>query len=198
VKKKVTLIVLALGLLMLFAAVAPVFAYNPKPSFSFTTGMVSFVNPSVGQSITKDNILIEIGGGTSDYLYSSLLGYYEGNSWNSYYLSLSTYTGGGVITTVTSISVEHEVWRACGLGLGTYDGPTFTYSGPTITPPSPTPPLVHGETITTGEVFYGLLVTGSGIVHYTSGPLAGETCVTASTGIGLGPWGVYSETVYVH
>jgi len=198
VKKKATLIVLALGLLMMFAAVAPVLAYNPKPCFSFTMGEVDVAN-GVGQVITKDNTaMIGIGDGSNCYRYSSLLGYWEGSLKNWFYLSLPSYTGGGVITWITSISVDQAVWSANGLGLWTYDGPTFTYSGPTITPPLPAPPLVSGEKITTGEVFYGLLVTATGIIHFTSGPLAGETCVTTSAGVGYGVWGVYSATVYVH
>ena len=197
-KKKVTLIVLALGLLMLFAAAAPVLACPPK-CFSFTGGSVAVPNPSVpGKIILTKNGEIGLGTGAVDYTYASIFGYGMANEKDWFYFNTDPSSpaylhGFGVGIIISSISREEDIYKFNGLSLWTYTGPAFTYSGPTCDA------AVHGAAITTGEVFYSVLATGTGTVHYTSGPLAGENAVDTWAGVSfIDGSGIYGATIYVH
>ncbi|HUK84431.1 MAG TPA: hypothetical protein VLU95_01070 [Candidatus Acidoferrum sp.] len=197
-KKKVTLIILALGFAMLFAALAPALACPPK-CFSFTAGSVAVSNPSVpGKIIPTNNGVIGVGTGIIDYGYSSILGYGVANEKDWYYYntdpsSPAFLTGPGVSTSISSIDKEQNIYTFNGLGLWTYTGPTFTYNGPTCDA------AVHGAVITTGEAFFSVLVTGTGTIQYTSGPWASETAVDTWAGVSfIDGSGIYSATAYVH
>ena len=187
----------ALALVMLFAA-APVFACPPK-CFSFTAGSVVVPNPSVpGKIIPTKNGEIGLGTGAVDYTYASIFGYGVANEKDWFYLNTNPsspayLTGSGVATIISSISKALDIYTFDGLSPWTYTGPTFTYSGPTCDA------AVHGAAITTGEVFYSVLATGTGTVHYTSGPLAGENAVDTWAGVSfIDGSGIYSGTFYVH
>lgn len=179
--KKALLIVLALGLLMLFAAVAPVLAYDPKPHFSFTQGQWAVANPSVPGTITiKNNVETMIGSESTDYRYSSVFGYSVSDEILNNKINVVTLTGFGfgraTCTAKGSTRMEFYAWTLNGLGPYTYEGPTFK---------------VGTTTYYTGESFYGVLTKGCGTFVFTSGPYAGETGVltfagcypTAGTGI---------------
>jgi len=191
VKKKVTLIVLALGLLMMFAAVAPVFAYDPKPHFSFTQGQWAVANPSVPGTITiKNNVETIIGSESTDYRYSSMFGYLVFNEILNNQINMATLTGFGFGTAksasaIGSTRVELYAWTLNGLGPYTYEGPTFKVGvGPT--------------SYYTGEPFYGVLTKGCGTFMFTSGPYAGETGVLTFAGCyPTAGWGISSWTYYV-
>jgi len=197
-KKKVTLIVLALGLAMLFAAVTPVFAC-PLKCFSFTAGQVAVSNPNVpGKIILTTNYEFAIGAGSINYQYTSAFGYEVASEKDWSYFntnpSSTAYLTGSLVGTVTSsVSKEEVMGTFNGLGLWTYTGPTFTYNGPSCDA------AVHGAVITTGEVFYSVLLTGTGTAHYTAGPLAGENAMETWEGVSfIDGSGIYSATVNVH
>ena len=175
-KKKVALIALALSLLMLFAAAAPVMAYYPKPCFSFTLGEVivpTYPPPTVIPTNSGEFVL---GYHSIDFGYS-ILGYQVFNEEDWFYQNLKTYTGYGVDIITSSSSEEHDAYTINGPSLWTYTGPTFTYEGPTYNE------WISGAGISTGEPFIGLLITGTGSIHFTSGPLAGETAVDTFAGV---------------
>ena len=191
-KKKVLLISLALCLLMLFAVAAPVMAYDPKPDPSLVVGIVSAPNLSIPPTVIPTlNGEIVLGLHITDYAYSTILGSATGNEEDWYQLNVGTSIGSGVDTIVTAISSEHDVYTFNGLGYWTYTGPTFTYKGPSCGA------AVNGAVITTGKVLHGLLVTGIGTIHFTSGPLAGVTTVDTWAGVGfLDNSGIYAATYY--
>lgn len=183
------------ALLILLAIAAPAFACPTKQSFSFKNGEVSVPNltvPSPTVIPTKTGEFI-LGSYATDYGYGSILGYQTFSEEDWLYINLSTLTGYGRDTITSSTSIEQDVYTINGLSSWTYTGPTYTYNGPTCDA------ATHGALITTGEVFYGLLTTGTGIVHYTSGPLAGETAVDTWAGVGFPDnSGIYGATNYVH
>jgi len=188
-KKKVKLIVLVLGLLMLFAAAAPVFAYDPKPHFSFTQGQWAVANPSVPGTITiKNNVETIIGSESTDYRYSSMFGYLQFNEILNYQINVVTLTGFGFGTATKASAmgsnrVELYTWTFNGLGPYTYEGPTFSV-GPT--------------TYYTGEQFYGVLTKGCGTFMFTSGTRAGETgWLTFAGCYPTAGWGISSWTYSV-
>jgi len=124
-KKKVTLIVLALGLAMLFAAVTPVFAC-PLKCFSFTAGQVAVSNPNVpGKIILTTNYEFAIGAGSINYQYTSAFGYEVASEKDWSYFntnpSSTAYLTGSLVGTVTSsVSKEEVMGTFNGLGLWTY------------------------------------------------------------------------------
>jgi len=194
VKKKVPLIALAMGLLMLFAAAAPVMAYDPKPGFSFNLGEVIVPNPialppTVIPTASGEFVL---GYHAIDYGYASILSYQVFNEEDWFYQNLKTYTGYGADVITSPSSEEHDVYTINGPSLWTYTGPNFTYKGPTYNE------WISGAKITTGEEFPGILITGTGSIHFTSGPLAGETAVDTFAGV-IFPdsSGIFVTTFYV-
>ena len=193
--KRIMILVLPLALLMLFAAAAPAFAYTPKPCLSFVFGEIVTPNPSAAPPtvIPTANGEFVLGLGGIDWGYSSVLGYQALNEVDYLYINTATATGWGAYTIVSSVSKEVGTITLNGLSSWTYTGPTFTYNGPTYGT------MTNGATITSGTVVFGVYWTGTGIIHYTSGPLAGETAVGTWAGITLPDnIGIGTETICVH
>lgn len=179
VNKKVLVMVLAFALLMLFSAVAPVFAAPPTRG-TFSQGIVQ-VADTPGESWVTGDILHRRSFTSVSYLYgapwgNSLSG--TGSTGTTFQLNTVTLTGGSVGKTFDTYAAGIVVGtinnKFVGAGPYTYMGPTFSFTLPGIS-----------GTVTNGATYVGLLFTGFGVKHGVSGDLKGLETMEKYTGVAI-------------
>jgi hypothetical protein len=174
--KKIAVAVLALALLMTFAA-APVFAAPPTRG-TFSQGIVQVgVTPS--KSFLTGDIEHERGGTSASYIYGSPWGNSlsgTGGTQTTLQLNMVTFTGGSTGKTFDTYTAGVTVGtinnKFTGIGPYTYMGPTFTFDLPG-----------KSGAVTNGETYFGILFTGFGVKHGVSGDLKGLETMERYTGV---------------
>ena len=183
---KLAVVVLALALLMTFAAV-PVFA---KPPFccastcktikrgTFNQGIVQ-VEVSPGKSWMTDDVLHVRGGISASYLYGAPWGNsLSGTGGKLIALELNTvtatgYSWGPVYDTYAAGRTVGIIYnKFTGFGPYTYMGPTFSFTLSGIS-----------GTVTHGDTYFGILFTGFGVKYGVSGALKGLKTMDTYTGV---------------
>jgi hypothetical protein len=169
VKKKVTLIVLALGFLMLFAAAAPAMASSPDTKGTYTAfticvpfrpGTTTWVVDHTVETIT--DLMSHV------YEFGGPWGPVTGVLTSSCVFDVSTFTGYAwgqfVMTVGTSTGQGFEVAKFTGPG-------SYTWYGPPV------------DGIAYKASFLGALYTGISVDHVTSGTLLGLEEMSTFTGV---------------
>jgi hypothetical protein len=179
VKRKILLRVLVFALLMLFPAIAPVFAAPPTKG-TYTQVIVDHAIDPGEQNFQTGDLLHVRGGIGECYLYGgpSSLGNPISSSYTSLFqLNLVSLTGTGighVTDTYAAGTVEGIInMKLTGGGSYVYMGPTFTFTLGGVT-----------ATVTTGDVFGGILYDIMAVKHGT-GDLAGFTLKGTAAGISI-------------
>jgi hypothetical protein len=176
--RKVLSMVLAFALLMLFPAVAPVFAAPPtRGTFNQVVVQVGVTPPD--KAFVTDHINHESGSYSASYIYGAPWGNSiegTGGTQITSMLNLETFTGMALIktdstyaagTTTGTVNVKFN-----GFGMYTYTGDTFTFDLPGLS-----------GTITNGESHIGILLTGLAVKHGVSGDLKGLEATERGAGV---------------
>jgi hypothetical protein len=176
VNRKIILAILALTLLIMFAA-APVFAAPPTRG-TFSQGIVQ-VGVTSGKSFVTDDINHERGGTSASYIYGSPWGNSlpgTGGTGTTFQLNMVTFTGGSTGKTYDiftgGVTVGTINNKFTGIGPYTYNGPSFTFDLAGIS----------GE-VTNGATYFGITFTGFGAKHGVSGDLKGLETMETYTGV---------------
>jgi hypothetical protein len=163
---------LVLAMLIILSAVAP--AVTAKPKLGYTSGSVG-VPASTGREWTSDDgIMHARDAKVNHYYYGAPWGYGTGESIGVWNLNVNDWTGNGIshaVDTYAGGTIEGITnYQYIGFGDFIYAGPTFTYDGVTVSP---------------GDKFRGLLLSGIGVKHGTSGALEGLQIRSTFTAVSI-------------
>ena len=173
---KFAFVFLALALLMM-SAIVPVLAAQPTRG-TFSQGIVQ-VTDTPGKSFMTEDIRHERGGTSASYLYGAPWGNSlpdTGGTQTTLQLNMVTFTGGSTGKTFDTYTAGVTVGtinnKFMGIGLYTYNGPSFVFDLPG-----------KSGVVTNGVTYFGIIFTGFGVKHGVSGDLKGLETMETYTGV---------------